>query len=581
MKSDHLILTDGNAGRQTRAKANFFERDWSPAWVNFLLQEVGGYTLASLECLSPQELSQYHFVYLPFSLAGALKEEHRPIFRDFVEAGGVLTVEGLVANFLDPSPVRFGSLEKPLKRITQVHNESCPPELAEILLQMPFRTRGWEVEGRKNGGEVILEMEDRPVLFKHRYGAGCLFVLGFDLGMLLTGLQQGTPVQGVCRLKKLFGTQTRVVEPEDLVLKASLLDNTIPWADLFERFLFKALTFDAPAPRWWYFPHGHTGAVISTHDEEAMGADPRLDEMCQAERERGVHGTVFVISDERLRERWQRNGRLKTLRKQGMEVGLHWNRFEKWRLKIRRFRFGMHEEPLTRQIHFLEQELGERVLVNRNHYLALGHSYGEHFERLQEHKLWWDSTYGPNQGGRGYLFGTGYPYVGLTGDGELSHVLELPFLTQELWGGADLEFLQKLIQESDENFHQCIVMNFHPHYSILREEGREAWLGSLELAQTRKQWIPTLGEFFEFFRKRTESRLQSQFQGNKGQAVAEAQGEGLAISFPSQISSGGKFAGAKVDGQDTPVHKVRNAWSVEVLIPLQRGRHEIQIVYEG
>ena len=549
--------------------------------MNFLLQEVGPYSLSLIERFEFDKLNLYRFVYLPSSLAGKLEARHRALFESYVQAGGTLVVEGPTANDLADPGIRFSFKNQPLRSITSVQEPLTPPSLAESLLRMPFRTLGWKIESRETGLEVILEMEKMPVFFKRSLGRGKVFTLGFDFGLLLVGLQQGIPVKGAYRLEKLFGTQSRVIEPEDLVLKASLLDNAIPWADLFERFLFKVITQDEPVPRWWYFPSPYTGAVISTHDDEAIGDDPRLEAMRQQEKSEGIRGTLFVISDSKLHERWSKNGTLGRLNREGTEIGLHWNRFKKPKFKIRSHKFGMHEEPLAQQRDYLQKELGQPIRINRTHYLALGRTYDEHFKSLSAQGIFFDSTYGPNQGGRGYLFGTGYPYQGLTWEGSPTGVFELPFLTQELWGGADLPFLKQLIRESDENFHQVVTMNFHPHYTILREQGRAVWLGSLGFAKERKQWIPTLGEFFDFFKARNESSLRSQIKEGKGKIWVDAQRQGGVLSFPLHISGKRRLIQAAVDGGVVIPKEVLNGWCQEVLIPVPQGAHEVEVVYGG
>lgn len=576
--NDHLILWSGRSGPVAPKDENFFERNWSLAWVNFLLQEVGPYTLSSLENFEFEQLDLFRFVYLLSSLEGKLGADEQERLESFVQSGGTLIVEGAASNSLECPGIRFSSKNKRFRSLTSINRQKVPPRLLECLLRMPFLTRGWEIESKERDLEIILEMEGTPVFFKRAVGRGRVFSLGFDFGLLLVGLQQGIPVRGASRLEKLFGTQPRVIEPEDLVLKASLLDTSVPSADLFERFLFKVITEDEPAPRWWYFPNPYTGAFITSHDEEAMGADPRLEAMCREEKSEGIRGTLFVISDAKLHERWPDHGTLRQFSREA-EIGLHWNRFQKPRFKFRSFKFGMHEESLNKQLEFLQKETGEPVRMNRTHYLAMGAYYGGHFESLAAGGICFDSTYGPNQGGRGYLFGTGYPYYGLTGKGSLSGVLELPFLTQETWGGADLSFVKRLLRESDENFHEVVMTNFHPHYTILQEEGRAMWRGGLDFAKERKQWCPTLGEFYQFFKKRSESSLRSRcVGGNLEVNVHSKQEEGI-LSFPAEDLRGRPFLRAEVDGISPEPRKVVNAWFEEILVPIPAGSHQIKVHY--
>ncbi len=577
-RSDHLILFSKKALNEPSGNQTFFERNWSLGWANFLLQEAGSYNLASIEDFDFKDLASHRFIYLPSSIASSLEKKHDALFKSYVEGGGVLIGEGLVSNFLSFSPVSFSPEIKSLKKITRAENDFSS---AKFLLPMPFQTTGWKAQSVSPEVKILLDMEGMPVLFKQSMGAGHLFFLGFNFGSLLVGLQQGIPVRGERRLEKLFGTQERVIEPEDLVLKAAYLDNSTPWADLFERFLFKLITADRPAPRWWYFPGTHTGCLINSHDEEAIGSDPRLESMWKEEISEGVKSTTFVISDQKLKQRWSGNGGLCARNGKGSEIALHWNRFQKPRLKLRRFRWGMHEEPLEGQIKALEKETKQTVRLNRTHYLALGEVYGAHFEFLGAQGIVLDSTYGPNQVGRGYLFGTGYPYYGMTWEGQLSGVLELPFVTQETWGGADLEFLKLLITESDENFHQVVAINFHPHYTVLQKKGKAMWLGGLRYAKERKQWMPTFGEFHNFFTGRRASQFWSRFEGNILEVFAISQHSYGTLSLPHKISSGRCLSSVEVDGIRKIPLKIINAWSEESLVPVPQGASQVRAIYGG
>lgn len=588
--ADHLLLLPGPADSRVSLKNSFFERDWSGAWANFLMQEAGFFALARDDQFDASQLVGHRFVYLPSSLAASSLSKHSSSFKKYVEAGGTLVLEGQASNLFDFSGVRFSSKTKILKALTQIEKNKWPGPLVDSLMRLAFETQGWDLESSRDGLETILEMAGTPVFFRRRLGKGEVFLLGFDFGMLLVGLQQGIPVKGTRHLQKLFGTQFRlvqpadgsqgrVIEPEDLVLKAALLNNSVPWADLFERFLFKTITGRLPVPRWWYFPKGVTGALISSHDEEAVGPDPRLEAMLKEEKSRGVRSTLFVISNGPFEKRWGGNGILSRWASEGTEIGLHWNRFQKPRLKFRRFQGGWREEPLHRQIKVLEEAVKQPVRINRTHYLALGTRYGDHFKSLSSHGIPFDSTYGPNQGGRGYLFGTGYPYYGITWEGFSSGVLELPFHIQETWGGANLDFLKLLISESDKNFHQAVVMNFHPHYRVLEQEGGELWLGGLDFAREQKQWMPSMGEFFEFFKARCESPVRMQGEGRQHVSV-DAKRDDLALSFPARAADGRKLGEVRVDGCKVEMTEIQNAWLPEMIVPVPQGEHRVEVFYE-
>ena len=578
--SDHLLLRGRPRSHWRTAGIPFHRRDWTLAWSNFLLQECGPCRSAFPEEVSAEEWSACRFVYVLGSLRNRLNSRQKEVLLRFLESGGVLIADGLDARDLGFGVGRFRPGLLTLDTLTGFDSPLLPVPLRQQLLKMPFKTRGWIFEPGP-GTVSLLEMNHHPVLFKQTLGQGCLFTFAFDLGLLLTGLQQGVPAKGKKALRKTFGTQKKVIEPEDLVLKKELLDNAVPWADLFEKMIWRGITSPAPAPRWWYFPFPYNGAVISTHDEEALGDDARLHSMNAKEAVLGVRSTFFIISDKNIEARWARNKNVLSRWQSGggPEVGLHWNRFKRPRFKIRSRKFGMHEAPLAEQTAELAARTGEPVRLNRNHYLALGTHYGEHFERLAAAGIVYDATYGPNQGGRGYLFGTGYPFWGLNWQGENTGVLELPFLTQELWGGADFAFLTRLIEESASNYHQCVTLLFHPHYRVKDAEGRRVWLETLAFARKSGQWMPAMGEFFGFFVARSQSSLQSSFENGKLKVTGHAGYADAGVVLPLNCPEWGTLKSLRLDGKPCEGRTVQNGGDDEVIIAVGQNPFELEASY--
>lgn len=564
-ESDHLFLTASPSHRGT----HFESRDWSRAWRNFLIQESGSCREVNIRDLSSEDLAAVRFVYAPCGLRGRLSPQVKRELQQFVERGGVLVVEGLGV-----SDLGFGltlGAEESRGRITgETSGEFC---------DMPFRTRGWPIE-QKNLSGVLLEMDDHAAVTAQEFGQGRLVSFAFDFGLLLTGLQQGVPAGGKERLEKTFGTQKRVIEPEDIVQSRVLLDNAKPWADLFEKKIWQMITQNHPAPRWWYFPYDYSGAVFSTHDEEALGNDPRIDAMNAEEKELGVRSAFFMIADRDMERRWpvKQHALADWQRGNGPEVGLHWNRFKRPLFKIRTRPFFLHEAPLSEQTRALARRTGEPVRFNRNHYLALGTRYGEHFEKLAKAGIAYDLTYGPNQGGRGYLFGTGYPFEGLNWQGGGTGVLELPFQTQELWGQADLAFVEQLLDESVRQYHQCITLLFHPHYAVLQEEGRRVWLSSLQRAKSQGHWLPSLSEFFRFFERRQVAALQSRWSRPKLSLSGIAALSGMAVALPQETAFG-RLQTVECGGASVEKREVLNHGFPEVLIRVPEGPWSVEAVY--
>ncbi|HXV27356.1 MAG TPA: hypothetical protein VD913_00165, partial [bacterium] len=171
-----------------------------------------------------------------------------------------------------------------------------------------------------------------------------------------------------------------------------------------------------------------------------------------------------------------------------------------------------------------------------------------------------------------------YPYYGLKWNGKNSGVLELPFVTQDTWGKADLGFLKQLITESDENFHQCLVINFHPHYRILEEEGRDMWLGAIRFAKEKNQWTPTLEEFFNFTLIRTQAHLTSRWDLPVLSVETNSPAE-MILSLPLIAFPGQKIISMELDGHKMTGRKVSNMGFEELLLEIPKGAHKVRSVY--
>lgn len=576
---DHLLLLPKN--RPGKRGRDFFDFSWSSNWANFLIQEAGRFDLLSAENFPESLPGSVRFVYLPCGLEGSFNAARGKVMRAWIEAGGIAVAEAPALAGLESFKIRLKSGRSPRTFVSDITAPGISVELDRAIRGIKFRTFGWDLAGGEPWTPLFF-MNGEPACFKLPVGKGALFLLTFNLGLLLQGLQQGIPAGGQRRLRKVFGTQQRVVEPEDLVSDQDHLNAPLPFADLFERFLFRVITSQRPYVRAWYLPFRYDGALINTHDEEGLGGDPRIFRMNEEENRREIRAALFVMSGKEISGRWPDPAVLRRWNDgEGPEIALHWDRFKKPVLKIRSRKFLMREESLAKQIRELEKILEGKVRFNRNHYLALGEYYGEHFDKLSDAGISMDSTYGPNQGGRGYLFGTGYPFLGISWGGKATNVFELPFVAQEMWGGADPDFLKRLLLESKEQFHQCIVILFHPHYQITEKAGRDMWLGAVDEAIREGHWMPSFGEFFRFFEARQALSLTSADQAGCFEVEMDALAEGLAAAIPYELGDGSRFSGAVCGEKTSDFREVSNAWTREILLPVPVGKSKWRIIYES
>jgi hypothetical protein len=223
--SDHLVLTLDSPVRNKTF--DFFKNDWSLAWFNFIGQECGPVTFCSPQVLKSGHLKNSRFLYILGNLRGRLNTGLKQQVRSFLDNGGVVIADGLGCADIGSGGTSVGAAVPRLTRITGFQEGLIPADTEKKLREMPFSTSGWEV---KPASETLtlFSMNGRAAIVKESVGRGWLFTFGFDFGLLLTGLQQGTPKDGRRKLQKTFGTQKKVIEPEDLVQHQSLLDNRVP-----------------------------------------------------------------------------------------------------------------------------------------------------------------------------------------------------------------------------------------------------------------------------------------------------------------------------------------------------------------
>lgn len=564
-----------------RTAAPFEQNDWGAAWLNTLEQAFGNAVAVAAEDLAAPDarLDDFEVLVLSPEAVDAIEAAILiPRLEAWTRAGGVLVLDRPTLAMQRLSGVQCSTEEVPATRFTSWRGiqgvdawwQSCPTP-----------TRRSAAVTMDDDVLVVAELDLTPVVLERPLGAGLVQTIAFDYPQWLVAMQQGTPADEEYGVTKRFGRYDWLLEPEDIVCDERLLDNPIPYADALEDALVEGWCATAPRARWWRFPQTWRGAFLMTHDEDLQGGAASAF-LTEHEREIGATSTHFLILNRRLWETWyESEDWFAWFEQRDADLQLHWNVLPMpigfWKIEPFRVRYSM-----TQQHALLSKHVG-RPIANRTHYLIIGDHYTRAFRVLHEYGIRWDTTYGPNRGGRGYLFGTGLPYRPLDTDGTPFPLWEIPFVTQEDWGDASPQFLAKLLDESKAVYHQMIIPIFHPHLITLEPEGEAFWKGSYEAARAANHGITNFREWDMFWSDRRASRCRSVFTNETLEVRFDARSDGLSLQIPERVRDHehrvSTLISIAVDGVRVDGERIATVGGACRLVPVLRGEGRLVARY--
>ncbi len=513
-----LIVVDTRAIAESARKGSFRQTDWSFAWINTIEQEVGPCSLLEADRLRTTDLTPYRFIVLTQSVASTgTDSDTATMLKSYVHNGGVLILERPGGALREAFAADGRGGQRNPKILS--HVKDLPTPYDAYLKSMPLNTSYIGSSGPAPGAVTWLAMDGVPVVYTREMSRGLAVVIEFDLGRQLVSLQQGRPRDDFSVVNRYPDMLMPALESNDLVTDERMLTSEVPYADLLEKYLMlKVIGHARPAIGLWGFKDAHQGALLMTHDEEMMGDKSTW--MAKWEKENGWTSTYFVIPNEEFTAKGA-----KDLRQSGVDVQLHWNR---------PYKDGGLYDPVgvwkinpfqrARNLHDQYKELsallpGERPLIaNRNHYLLWGETYTGVFRELAAVGISIDTTYGPDKGARGYLFGTGLPFWAIDQNGLPLPVIEHPMLTAETLGGVDAKFMYRLMRDSHDTWHQAINVLYHPNaYQWMPSvELFDLWLATYDLAKDHDHWITTTTTFHRFWKERRTATVNTRMRVGKG-----------------------------------------------------------------
>lgn len=506
-----LIAVDSGRIAQSAQEGAFSQVDWSYAWINTIEQEIGPHTVLERAELRSADLARYRYVILTHSAAAHVADRDLVgHLRNYVRAGGVLVLERPSAALREAFSADGQGGQRRAGAITRVHQMA--PRYADLLKQMPLETSYVGSSGPARGATTYLSMDETPVIYRRPEERGHVITVEFNYGLQLVAMQQGRPEEDFSVRNRYPEVLAPALESNDMAMDASLLDNPTPYADLLEKYLVHQVMGDArPVVALWPFADGKQGALLMTHDEEMMGN--KADWMATWEQTRGATSSNFIIPNEFFTSKGARS-----ILGAGGDVQLHWNRpqsgqglFEPvgvW--KINPF---VRAHTLKQQVEDLNALLprGRKVMANRNHYLLWGQEWTEPFQQMAAVGLSADSTYGPDKGCRGYLFGTGMPFWPMDVNGLPMPVQEFPLISAEDLGGVDQAWLFQRFRDSQLGYHQVINVLFHPNAYQWRPGTQlfDLWLSTYDMAEDTEHGFTTVRALHGFWRQRRQAAILS------------------------------------------------------------------------
>lgn len=584
LDSPYLLVTSGAA---RRADEGFDQGEWSEAWVNLFEQELGHYAHSSPVELTAGSFARRDLVAIAHDAQARLTGELRSRAEDFVSQGGVLILERPDASWSRLSGIRLRDEEHdPTLERVALSNADQRILGARVLdemraLPLPARLHSLEEVPDKRISR-LLHMDHWPALVSSDHGEGKVLSLGFDLGRLLLVLQQGAPTAPDYSVHKRWGFYDYILESHDLVWDEAYLENEVPAADVLERCLLRAARLQHPLPSWWGFPDRAPGLLLMTHDEDLQAASS-CELLLEHELETGSQATYFLIAPRRISETWPPEA-VRRFAKAGADLQLHWNRFPMangiWKLEPFAYVHSLADQIDSLNAALLaggSPELGSRELplINRNHYLMWDAShFTRPFRELAQAGVAMDSTYGPNRGARGYLFATGRPFFPLDVDGSRFDLRELPFVSQEDWGGENEAWFRRMFAASESRYHCAIACIFHPHLIVREESGARLWKAVGSLAEQYGHTAITFSDYLRFLEARRASALRTQRLEDGAYAIElDAAGAGLALSWQTLNGQPLKIT---LDGQPwSETSTLRVDGIPQLLIAIPPGRHTL------
>lgn len=576
--SDVVLVMDYDAIQ--KSPNTFSQRDFSAAWINIFEQELGPVTIATPKTLSQKMIDESRVIVLTSSVSRSVPETLIKMLRERVLTNRILLVmerpEGLLRERFSADG-KVGSQRG--EAITYARNIADP--FRQQLLQMPIGVEYIGSTAPLERATTWLSIDGAPTIYDVPIGEGRVVTIDFDLGELLVATQQGRP-----------GEDFQVKRPKphtwDLISDPRLKQNSIPFADLLERYIVHGVISELmPLPFFWSFPGEANGALIAIHDDAELGDGGSW--MLRYETDKKAVSTLLTTVDSGITA----DGAA-LVDKLGGDLGLLWRLQETPAEILHTFGVGPIQ-PFARPTVLGPQleSLRKRATGPVNISQIFGHHWTQDWttplSALAASGVRVDVSYSQDHQS-GYAFGTGLPFLALASNGHPLSIRELPIIVpHDTRSGPELT---KLIEASAEGHHQAITFSQRPSaFADYPDLTRfNSWLQIFDLAEKHNHPILSVNQFDQFQRSRRAGSLRTELSSTESESTlrltVEAKRRDLQLVVPARV---GKRTfvravprGARSEGFGSTELKTQTTiyTGIPVIrVPLNAGFNTIDVVY--
>ena len=574
-----LILPD-----TTDTATSWPQMDFSFAWYNLLSQYVGPFTISLARDIQSSSALQAHLIIVPQKTAESMTESQIQLVFQAVQLGANLIIEMPTPEWSNLTAIkRRAKVSTAIKHFTDAPNSPLQGLWRDQMLNTPIDSQVMRLDALDSEtlatDALLLEIDGAIAHYRRNSGAGHVFVLAFNLGQILTAIQQGRPGDN-------FSIETdEVPTTSDFILSEKLRNNTVPYADLLKMHIIGSVIYTDPMPILWPYPDGYRSALLLVHETGNL-SDPAFN-LAEYERKQGIQSTWLVTASMISKET------LETWRNRAFDIGVSFLRppigriYKKYGPSF--FKPVVVESNIVSQKKNVSNRLGNPLSTCKFASSLWTKDYTMPFRYLSRAKCQIDLSFAPTQPEQfGYLFGTGFPFLPIERNGLPMPTYEFPVLINDESGLDTLpdNTAAQLLKDSETTYHEPMVISFnantmleHPSYL-----SPQTWLGLIKQAADTGIWTTTVKAFMHHYTLRKQARMHYQFN-------PQSRALNVQVSFPDapfnytmalpRKTMHGSLHSLWLDktASDPTVLKTSGD-GLFLLMPIPSGEHQVQVQYQ-
>ncbi len=573
-----LILPDS-----TETAASWPQMDFSFAWYNLLSQYVGPFSISLVRDIQSSSSLQAHLIVVPQKTAEMMTDAQIQLVYQAVQLGANLLIEMPSPEWSSLTAIkRRAKVSTAIKHFTDAPNSPLQGVWRDQMLNTPIDSQVMRLDALDSEtlatDALLLELDGAIAHYRRNAGAGYVFVLAFNLGQIVTAMQQGRPGDN-------FSIETdEVPSTSDFILSEKLRKNTIPYADLIKMHVLGSVAYASPMPMIWPYPDGYRSALLISH--ETGNLSDEAFNLAEYERKQSIQSTWLVTASRISKET------LETWRNRAFDVGVSFLRppvgriYKKYGPSF--FKPVVVESNIVSQKKTVSNRLGNPLSTCKFASSLWTKDYTTPFRYLSRAKCQIDVSYAPTHPEQyGYLFGSGFPFLPLERNGLPMPTYEFPTIVNDESGLETLpdNIAGQILKESETTYHEPILVNFNANTMLEHPShlSPQTWMGLIKQAADNGIWTTTVKNFMHHYTLRKQARMHYSFSPqtrvlNVQTAIPDAPFN-FTIAIPRKSLHGSLHAlWLDKTSSDLTVLKTTGD-GLFVLLPVSGGEHLVQAQY--